>query len=742
MRMFGRAATVRLRGQRPRSLVRLGATFTAGVGLTGAMLVGGVAPAHAADPLPEQFLFTGQEETWTAPPGYNAVDIIMVGGSGGTEVDGIPGGGGAVLVWRDLPVQPGQQCTLGVGQGGQIDEEAVASGAGGGAGSYVDCQLDVAVSGVAGGGGGGGATTGGDGGTPNASAGGDLEASGSSGGAGATTIEDGVGGVPGDTKLGGAGSAGFEGGGLGGSSEAAGCTPVGANSAGGQSPAPLLKGGDGGDRCASGRPGGGGGGGVFSGGGGAGYNTGGSTGGGGGASDWSGVDPEVDTEQQTTSRSPGRDGTVFFISKSAPVEERAAFVPVEPYRVYDSRDGDGPLVAGGSRLVGTEVPAGAVAVAYNLTATGMVGSGFLAVSPGDVAAGGTSTLNYTGVGQTVANAFVSGVDESGQLMVSAAGSSTQFVVDVVGYYMSLNAPPTVTPPAVAAAAAVGGWPSVGVGPGFDSLLVPVTPTRAYDSRDIGAGGPLGAGAPRKVNVTAAGLVPPGATAVAYTLTQTGTTGSGFLTVGPAGAAQPDVSSINWYTAGQTSANSSVVAVTDGFVEVWAGSSNGGSAQFVIDVVGYFLPVAEAPWAGAFTPIDPQRAYDSRSDQPAGPIAGGQNFTTSMAAPGVADDAVAVAYNLTVTGTAGSGFLTTMPGDVLSPPVASTINWWQSGQTWANGSVVEIPSLPKVGAAVGAAGQGTQALNGGPLALPVTTFAGGGSTQYIIDVAGYYTFAFN
>ena len=349
---------------RARSAAGLAASLGAGVGLTAAMLVGGVAPAHAADPLPEQFLFTGQEETWTAPPGYNAVDIILVGGSGGTEVDSIPGGGGAVLLWRDLPVQPGQQCTLGVGQGGQIDEEVVVSGAGGGAASYVDCQLDVAVTGVAGGGGGGGATTGGDGGTLDAGAGGDSESSGSSGGAGATTVGDGLGGVPGNAELGGAGSAGFEGGGRGGSSQAAGCTPVATSSAGGESPDPLFMGGDGGDRCAFGRPGGGGGGGVFSGGGGAGYSTGGSTGGGGGASDWTGVEPEIDAEQQTTSRSPGRDGTVVFISKSVPVEERAALVPVEPYRVYDSREGDGPLGVGESRLVGTGVPAGAVAVAY------------------------------------------------------------------------------------------------------------------------------------------------------------------------------------------------------------------------------------------------------------------------------------------------------------------------------------------------------------------------------------------
>lgn len=683
------------------------------------MLVGGVSAAYAEPPVPEQFLFTGVEETWTAPDGFDSVDIILVGGSGGTEVDGSPGGGGAVLLWRDLPVQPGQQCTLGVGQGGQIDELGVISGAGGGAGSYVDCQLDVAITGVAGGGGGGGATTGGDGGTLDGGSGGEEMTAGSTGGEGATTTVDGDGGFPGDDSLGGAGSPGFEGGGKGGSSQAGGCTPVAASSAGGQSPDPLLKGGDGGDRCAFGRPGGGGGGGVFSGGGGAGYSTGGSTGGGGGSSSWTGVEPAIDAEEQFTSRAPGRDGTVLFISKSAPVEERAAFVAVEPYRAYDSRDGDGPLVAGSPRMVSTGVPDGAVAVAYNLTATGMTGAGLLAVSPGDVPAGGTSTLNYTAAGQTVANAYVSGVDDEGHVMVSATGASTQFIVDVVGFFTVVPSPPTVT------SAAVNG--------DGKSLFVPMVPTRAYDSRDIGYGGPIGNGQSRVVNVTAGGEVPPEATAVAYTLTQTGTSGSGYLAVGPAGGAQPDVSSINWFTANQTSANSSVVGISDGSVQVWAGTSGGGSAQFVIDVLGYYVPAVDFPWAGAFTPIEPQRAYDSRVDQPSGPISGGQNFTTSMAVAGVPEDAVAVAFNLTATGGTGSGFLTTVPGDVLAPPVASTLNWWQSNQTLANGSVVDVPDFDRL---VKAKGEGVN----GTLGLPVTTFAGGGSTQYIIDVAGYYTFA--
>ena len=415
----------------------------------------------------------------------------------------------------------------------------------------------------------------------------------------------------------------------------------------------------------------------------------------------------------------------------------AAFVPVEPYRAYDSRLSGGPLTGGQSRQVVTGAPADAVAVAYNLTVVGMSGPGYLAVAPGDAPAGGTSTLNYTARGQQWANAYVSGVDEAGQIKVTAAGAATQFVVDVVGYYTP-QAPPSVTAGAAGSATGAASVASVtppavvaaDAGGGIESLFVPVVPTRAYDSRDIGAGGPLGNGAPRRVNVTAGGLVPAEATAVAYTLTQTGTVGRGVLTVAPAGQVRPAVSNINWFQNNQTSANSSVVGIDEGSVDVWAQSSTGGQAQFVIDILGYYLPADEAPWAAAFTPINPQRAYDSRTGTPRGPIRGGSTpFTTSMAVPGVPLESVAVAFNLTATGGKGTGYLTTTPGDVKSPPVASTINWWQPNQTLANGTVVDVPSLRRMTKA--------GALNGGPK-LPVNTFAGGGSTQYVIDVAGYFT----
>lgn len=402
-------------------------------------------------------------------------------------------------------------------------------------------------------------------------------------------------------------------------------------------------------------------------------------------------------------------------SQPIPVTPQGAqFNAVQPYRAYDSRWADGPLGGGQSRTVSTAVPPEAIAVAYNLTATGMTGSGYLAVTPAGSPAPTTSTLNYTAAGQTWANAFTSGVNDSGELTVTAKGARTEFVVDVVGYYVPPAAPTVTTVDARA------NKPDA-------SLFVPLTPTRAYDSRT--AEGPLSGGQSRTVDITAGGAVPADATAIAYTITETGTVGRGFLSVGPAGGETPVVSSINWFTANQTTANSSVVAINAGAVDVTAGTRPGGSAQFVIDVLGYYTPAALAPAdALAFTAIDPARAYDSRIDQPLGPITGGTNFTTSMAVAGVPASAEAVSYNLTITSTQTSGYLTTTPGDVISPPLASTINWWRTNQTLANGSVVGIPS--PVG--------DDRAAVSDPLSLPVTTFAAGGSTQYLIDVAGYFT----
>ena len=142
----------------------------------------------------------------------------------------------------------------------------------------------------------------------------------------------------------------------------------------------------------------------------------------------------------------------------------------------------------------------------------------------------------------------------------------------------------------------GTWRKIG-GPASAGAFHAINPVRAYDSRWPGATR-ISSGAQRLVRVAdghdiltgvvnAAESVPAGSTAVAYNLTVTGTQTSGFLTVAPGTATGVTASSINWSGDGQILANGSIVGIdTSRQVRVFAGG--GGSTDFVIDIVGYFL----------------------------------------------------------------------------------------------------------------------------------------------------------
>ena len=125
-----------------------------------------------------------------------------------------------------------------------------------------------------------------------------------------------------------------------------------------------------------------------------------------------------------------------------------AFHAINPTRVYDSRDGTpAPLLGGKTHTVSLAnatasfggqanvVPAGASAVAYNLTVTATVGSGYLGVYP----AGGSlsaSAINWYAAGQTLANAATVALGGDRQVVVQAGGSgSTHLAIDVTGYYL-------------------------------------------------------------------------------------------------------------------------------------------------------------------------------------------------------------------------------------------------------------------------------------------------------------------
>lgn len=133
----------------------------------------------------------------------------------------------------------------------------------------------------------------------------------------------------------------------------------------------------------------------------------------------------------------------------------STFFPLEPTRVYDSRLAVpifGPVPAGGARrlsvrqgrdlatgavTVANLVPNDATAVAYNVTVDQTVGAGFLTVAPGDSTGPKASSVNWNENGQSVANAGIVPVDGDGAVLVfvgGPAGSSTDLIIDITGYY--------------------------------------------------------------------------------------------------------------------------------------------------------------------------------------------------------------------------------------------------------------------------------------------------------------------
>jgi hypothetical protein len=129
-----------------------------------------------------------------------------------------------------------------------------------------------------------------------------------------------------------------------------------------------------------------------------------------------------------------------------------AFHAINPVRVFDSRwPGGAKIASGGTRLVSVAdghdlatgvvnqpnvVPAGASAIAFNLTITDTVGTGFLTIAPGTASTVTASSINWSTTGESLANGLIVAVDGSRQVRAFAGGGgSTNFVLDVAGYFL-------------------------------------------------------------------------------------------------------------------------------------------------------------------------------------------------------------------------------------------------------------------------------------------------------------------
>jgi len=131
------------------------------------------------------------------------------------------------------------------------------------------------------------------------------------------------------------------------------------------------------------------------------------------------------------------------------------FHPITPARVYDSRytnalsAGVGQIVPGEARVISVAdsfapgsaspsaagvVPAGATAIAFNLTIAESGAGGYLSVNPGDASEVTASTINWTAAGTVIANGTAVKLDGERRIKVFCVGSPTHVIIDVAGFY--------------------------------------------------------------------------------------------------------------------------------------------------------------------------------------------------------------------------------------------------------------------------------------------------------------------
>ena len=369
---------------------------------------------------------------------------------------------------------------------------------------------------------------------------------------------------------------------------------------------------------------------------------------------------------------------------------RSFFVPLNPARLLDTRDGTGGNISGLALNTLTElkvagvggVPAtGATAVVLNVTVDSPITNGFITAWPSGEDQPVVSNLNFT-PGQTVPNLVTVKIGANGKVNIYNSEGFTQVVADVVGYY-------TASPP-------TGG-----------GRFTAVTPGRVLDTR-LGAGIPVGPSQTINVPVTGQFGVPStGVTGVAVNVTVDQPTSSGFLTVWPTGEQQPLASSHN-FTAGLTIANLVLAKVgAGGQISIF---NNAGQTHVVVDVIGYFSGAG-----GVFIPVSPNRLVDSRfgiGRGVTGPLGQQQGIDVDIAGVGpVPANATAAIVNVTSVGSTLPSFITVWPTG-QQRPTASTMN--------------PRPGVPVPNLAYLKLGSGGQ----------LSVFNNTGQTDFLVDVFGY------
>jgi GH25 family lysozyme M1 (1,4-beta-N-acetylmuramidase) len=252
--------------------------------------------------------------------------------------------------------------------------------------------------------------------------------------------------------------------------------------------------------------------------------------------------------------------------------------PTQPVRVVDTRSGSGaPSGRVSSSITFTlpdSVPRDASGLALDVTAVDPSGDGYLRLAPAG-SAPTTTALNFHGDGSTTGLAMTTATN--GQVTVTVAGTPTNLVVDLVGYYE--------------------GSASSG------SQYVAVSPQRFLDTRGgLGAKGP-GTG---PLTLTVPGVVPSDATAVLLDVSVVHPDGRGFVRLTAPGT--PATTTAVNMVANQARTGLVVSGLRDGQITL---AVYGANTDLVIDLIGYQTSVS-----GGSSPSPTPTASPSATTTPA------------------------------------------------------------------------------------------------------------------------------
>lgn len=252
----------------------------------------------------------------------------------------------------------------------------------------------------------------------------------------------------------------------------------------------------------------------------------------------------------------------------------ATYSPRSPVRVLDTRSGLGApkvkLGPGGTLdllLAGTPgVPADALAIVLNLTATNPTSGTYIQAYPTPAAVSAPPTVSNLNVraGQTIANLVTVRIGTAGRVRLRNSFGSVDLIADVAGYFSADLAGSTYTP---------------------------VTPVRLLDTR-TGLGEPSGAqpegpGGLIDLQLTGQAGMPANATAAVFNLTGVAPTAGTYLQAYPTpagGFPVPTVSNVN-LAAGQILPNLAAVSIgAGGRVRL---RNAAGAVHVVADLAGYY-----------------------------------------------------------------------------------------------------------------------------------------------------------